>query len=203
MKLETLRDLYVDELKDLYSAETQLVKALPRMARAATRPELKRAFESHLRQTEEQVNRLDRIFEQLGKSPRGKKCVGMEGLIEEAKELLAEKPEPEVLDAGLIAKAQHVEHYEIAGYGTARAYAEQLGEARQAALLQETLDEEGETDKILTEIALRSVNAEAEEPTQRSSEREVGRAVGTESRRSTGGTKTRSRGERGVETGAR
>jgi ferritin-like metal-binding protein YciE len=203
MELETLRDLYVDELKDLYSAENQLVKALPRMAKAATHPELRRAFEVHLRQTEGQVKRLDRIFEELERSPRGKKCVGMEGLIEEAKELMKEKPDPEVLDAGLISKAQHVEHYEMAGYGTVRAYAEQLGESRQAALLQQTLDEEGEADKILTGIALRAVNAEADTGARAGGDREVGRAVGSESRKPSGGTTTRGRAERGVETGAR
>ena len=109
MELDTLRDLYIDELKDLYSAENQILKALPRMIKAASNPELKQAFETHLRQTEGQVQRLDQIFQELDASPRGKKCVGMEGLIEEAKELLSEKPEPEVLDAGLISKAQHVE----------------------------------------------------------------------------------------------
>jgi ferritin-like metal-binding protein YciE len=203
MELETLKDLYVDELKDLYSAEAQLVKALPRMARAATHPELKRAFETHLRQTKEQVKRLERIFAELERSPRGKKCVGMEGLIEEAKELLKEKAEPEVLDAGLISRAQHVEHYEIAGYGTVRTYAEQLGEDRQAALLQRTLDEEGETDKLLTQIAERSVNAEAAEGAQARSEREVARAVATESRGSRDRTRNRDRGGRGMEAGTR
>jgi ferritin-like metal-binding protein YciE len=203
VELETLRDLYVSELKDLYSAEAQLVKALPRMAKAATRPELKRAFETHLRQTEEHVNRLDRIFEELDQSPRGKKCVGMEGLIEEAKELLKEKPEPEVLDAGLIAKAQHVEHYEIAGYGTVRTFAAQLGEDRQAALLQRTLDEEGEADELLTQIAERSVNVEADEGARTRGEREVGRAVASEARGSRGRTKSRDLGDRGMEAGTR
>jgi ferritin-like metal-binding protein YciE len=161
MELDTLRDLYIDELKDLYSAENQILKALPRMIKAASNPELKQAFETHLRQTEGQVQRLDQIFQELDASPRGKKCVGMEGLIEEAKELLSEKPEPEVLDAGLISKAQHVEHYEIAGYGTVRTYARQLGYGQQAELLQQTLDEEGETDKLLTQLAENSINVEA------------------------------------------
>ncbi|GAC1657032.1 MAG: hypothetical protein NVS4B3_23250 [Gemmatimonadaceae bacterium] len=201
MELETLKDLYIDELKDLYSAETQLVKALPRMAKAATHPELKKAFETHLRQTEQQVKRLEQICEELDVSPRGKKCVGMEGLIEEAKELLQEKPEPDVLDAGLISKAQHVEHYEMAGYGTVRTYAQQLGEERQAALLQKTLDEEGEADKLLTQIAERSVNAAAEKGAESSSDRAVGRTVATESRKSTGGSTARGRGGRS-ETGA-
>ena len=173
MEMETLKDLYIEELKDLYSAENQLVKALPKMAKAASHPELKRAFETHLRQTERQVERLERIFNELDASPRGKKCVGMEGLIKEGQELIKEKPDPDVLDAGLISKAQHVEHYEIAGYGTVRTYAEQLGMARQAQLLQQTLDEEAEADKLLTQIAERSVNLEAEA----GSEREVSRSA--------------------------
>ncbi len=160
MELETLRDLYIDELKDLYSAEKQLLKALPKMAKAASSPKLSKAFTTHLKQTERQIQRLERVFQQLDASPRGKKCIGMEGLIEEAQELIKEKPEPDVLDAGLIAKAQHVEHYEIAGYGTVRSYAQQLGEDRQAELLQQTLDEEGATDKLLTELS-QSINLEA------------------------------------------
>jgi len=179
VELETLRDLYIDELKDLWSAERQLVQALPRMAKAANDPRLAKAFANHLRQTERQVTRLERIFKDLGESPRGKKCVGMEGLIEEGKELIKEKPEPQVLDAGLISKAQHIEHYEIAGYGTVRTYAQVLGEERQAQLLQETLDEEGEADKLLTQLAEASINIEAaeargagaEETTQRSKAR--------------------------------
>ena len=163
MELETLRDLYIDELKDLWSAEKQLVQALPRMAKAANDPQLAKAFNNHLRQTERQVTRLERIFKDLGESPRGKKCVGMEGLIEEGKELLKEKPEPQVLDAGLISNAQHIEHYEMAGYGTVRTYAQVLGEERQAQLLQETLDEEGEADKLLTQLAENSINIEAAE----------------------------------------
>ena len=179
MELETLRDLYIDELKDLWSAEKQLVQALPRMAKAANDPQLAKAFTTHLRQTERQVTRLERIFKDLGESPRGKKCVGMEGLIEEGKELIKEKPQPQVLDAGLISKAQHIEHYEMAGYGTVRTYAQVLGEERQAQLLQETLDEEGQADKLLTQLAENSINIEAaeaegeeaEETTQRSKSR--------------------------------
>ncbi len=178
MELETLRDLYIDELKDLYSAENQILKALPRMIKAASHPELKRAFETHLKQTEGQVRRLEQVFEELDASPRGKKCVGMEGLIEEAKELLAEKPEPDVLDAGLISKAQHVEHYEIAGYGTVRTYARLLGEERQAKLLQQTLDEEGETDKLLTQLAESSINIDA--AAGEASDREVSRPAAQE-----------------------
>ncbi len=163
MELESLRDLYVEELKDLYSAEQQLVKALPKMSKAASSPQLKKAFDKHLRVTEKQVQRLERIFSDLDESPRGKKCVGMEGLIKEGQELIKEKPEPEVLDAGLISKAQHVEHYEIAGYGAVRTYAQLLGEQKHADLLQQTLDEEGEADKSLTQLAESSINVEAME----------------------------------------
>jgi ferritin-like metal-binding protein YciE len=206
MEMNTLRDLYINELKDLWSAEKQLVKALPRMAKAANDPQLSKAFTTHLRQTEQQVQRLEQIFNELGESPRGKKCIGMEGLIEEGQELVKEKPEPDVLDAGLIAKAQYVEHYEIAGYGTARTYARLLGAERQAQLLQQTLDEEGETDKLLTELAESSINIEAaeaegdeeEETTRggrgsRSSEREVSRRAAVDSGRGGG----RGRGSRG------
>jgi ferritin-like metal-binding protein YciE len=161
MELETLRDLYVAQLKDLYSAENQILKALPTMTKKAAHPDLKRAFTLHERQTREQVARLERIFKDLEKSPKGKKCVGMEGLIAEAKELIGERPEPDVLDAGLIAAAQHVEHYEMAGYGCVRTYARLLGEERHAQLLQQTLDEEQETDRLLTELAESSINLEA------------------------------------------
>jgi ferritin-like metal-binding protein YciE len=216
MELNSLRDLYIDELKDLWSAEKQLVKALPKMAKAANDPELSKAFLTHLRQTEQQVKRLEQIFEELGESPRGKKCVGMEGLIEEGQELIKEKPEPEVLDAGLISKAQHVEHYEIAGYGTVRTYAQLLGADRQAQLLQQTLDEEGEADKLLTQLAERSINLEAatadgaeeEEATRGSrgsgkrSEREVSRRTAVEGGR--GGARGRSGGRaRETESSAR
>src|SRR5437016_3147851 len=143
MELDTLRALYVDELKDLYSAEKQLLKALPKMAKNATHPQLKKAFTDHRAQTEGQVGRLEQIFQSLDVSPRGKKCVGMEGLIKEAQELIDEDADEAVLDAGLISKAQRVEHYEIAGYGTVRTYAEILSEARHAELLRQTLDEEG------------------------------------------------------------
>jgi|SRR5215207_3488871 len=163
VQMKSLRELYVEELKDLYSAENQILKALPRMMRAASDRDLQRAFSQHEKQTQRQVKRLERIFKQLGESPRGKKCKGMEGLLEEGKELIQERPEPEVLDAGLIAAAQRVEHYEIAGYGTVRTYARQLGEEEHASLLQETLDEEGETDKKLTALAESSINIEAEQ----------------------------------------
>ncbi|MEP7065196.1 MAG: ferritin-like domain-containing protein [Gemmatimonadota bacterium] len=163
MEMDTLRELYVEELKDLWSAETQITKALPKMMKAATNPKLKKAFNTHLKQTERQIKRLERIFKELDESPRGKKCVGMEGLIKEAQELIKEKPEADVLDVGLIAAAQHVEHYEIAGYGCVRTWARQIGEDRQAELLQETLDEEEQTDRLLTELAESTINVEAEE----------------------------------------
>ena len=163
MQMNSLRELYVEELKDLYSAETQILKALPRMIKAASNSDLKRAFTQHERQTQQHVKRLERIFKLLDESTRGKKCKGMEGLLEEGQELIKERPEPEVLDAGLIAAAQRVEHYEIAGYGTVRTYARQLGEEEQATLLQQTLDEEGETDKLLSSLAESSINIEAEQ----------------------------------------
>ncbi len=162
MEMETLQDLYVEELKDLYSAEQQILKALPRMIKAATHPKLKKAFTRHERQTRGHVKRLERVCKQLGVSPKGKKCVGMKGLLEEGKDLIAEKPDADVLDAGLISAAQHVEHYEMAGYGTVRTYARQLGFNDQADLLQTTLDEEGETDHYLTAIAESSINIDAE-----------------------------------------
>lgn len=162
MKLESLQDLLVHELKDLYSAENQLVKALPKMTKAAESEDLKAAFEEHLDQTKTQIERLETIFEELGVSPKGKKCKAMEGLIEEGSELISEDAEPSVKDAALIAAAQKVEHYEIAGYGCARTYAQLLGMDKAAELLQETLDEEGETDKKLTELAESVVNVEAQ-----------------------------------------
>ena len=209
MELDTLRQLYIDELKDLYSAEKQLIKALPKMAKAATSPDLKQAFETHLEQTRRQVERLEQVFEGLEATPRGKKCVGMEGLIEEAQELIGEDPEPEVLDAGLISKAQHVEHYEIAGYGTVRSYALMLGESDQAALLQETLDEEGETDKLLTELAEGAINLEAalagqeSESASQTQSRGSKRTSGTSDREVARGTESDVRGRSGQTGGSR
>ena len=164
MQMNSLRELYVEELRDLYSAENQILKALPRMIRAASNKDLQRAFSLHERQTQQHVKRLDRIFRMLDESSRGKKCKGMEGLLEEGQELIKERPEPEVLDAGLIAAAQRVEHYEMAGYGTCRTWARLLGYEKQVALLQQTLDEEKETDLLLTEIAESKINIDAEEP---------------------------------------
>lgn len=163
MALNNLQDLYVDELKDLYSAEQQLLKALPKMAKAAFAPELKDAFDKHLEQTRHQVERLEQIFTKLGHTPRGKKCVGMQGLIEEGSELLKEKAEPAVKDAGLIAAAQRLEHYEMAGYGSVRTYAEMLGFQDAARALQQTLDEEGDADHKLTQLAEGMINARAEQ----------------------------------------
>ncbi len=161
MKLDSLQALYISELLDLYNAENQILKALPRMAKAATAPELKAAFKEHLEQTKGHVERLETIFERLGRSPKGKKCKAMEGLIAEGKELLEEDAEPTVLDAALIAAAQRVEHYEMAGYGTVRTYAELLEQEEDAALLQQTLDEEGDTDKKLTSLAESVINVDA------------------------------------------
>ncbi len=163
MNLQSLRDLYVDSLKDIYSAEKQLIEALPKMAKGAKSPELKTAFEDHLEETRTHVERLEKIFERLGKSPRGKRCKGMEGLIEEGSEMLEADGDESVIDAGLIIGAQKVEHYEIAAYGSVRTFAELLNDTKSAELLQETLDEEGATDQRLTEIAERIVNPESME----------------------------------------
>jgi ferritin-like metal-binding protein YciE len=155
-----LRALYIDELKDLYSAETQLVKALPKMAKGAASEDLRKGFEEHLEQTKGHVQRLEQIFDSWGESPKGKKCKGMEGLIAEGSEVLKEGYEDSVLDAALIGAAQRVEHYEIAGYGTVRAMAEELGEDEHVSLLTETLEEEKETDEKLTQLA-QDANSEA------------------------------------------
>jgi ferritin-like metal-binding protein YciE len=161
-KMTSLNDLLVEELKDLYSAENQLTKALPAMAKAASDENLKAAFEEHLEQTEGHIERLEKIFEILDETPTGKKCKAMEGLIAEAKELIGEKASDSVKDAGLIGAAQKVEHYEIAGYGTVRTFAKLLEQDDIAELLQTTLDEESETDEKLTELA-ESLNVEATE----------------------------------------
>jgi ferritin-like metal-binding protein YciE len=152
MSVDTVEKLFVDELKDLYSAENQITKALPKMAKAATSSELRTAFETHLKETEGQIKRLDRVFEILGKTSSGKSCKGMRGLLEEGAEVMGDT-EGEVRDAAMISAAQRVEHYEMAGYGTVRTYAELLGQNEIADLLQQTLDEEGEANKKLTQIA--------------------------------------------------
>jgi ferritin-like metal-binding protein YciE len=161
MRLDNLRKLYVEELRDLYNAENQLVKALPKMAKGASSGELKQAFENHLEQTEGHVERLEKIFKNLDESPKGKTCHAMKGLVEEGSEILDKDGEESVLDAGIIAAAQKVEHYEIASYGTVRTFAEILGENEAARLLQQTLDEEGEANKLLNELAEGIVNPEA------------------------------------------
>jgi len=158
-EMNPLEELLQDELKDLYSAENQIIKALPKMIKGSESAELKRAFERHLEETKRQVERLNQIGEELGMKMTGKKCRGMEGLIEEGKEMLDELDE-ENIDAGLIGAAQKVEHYEIAGYGTARTHAELLGLKRVAKLLQQTLDEEAATDKKLTALAESIINVE-------------------------------------------
>jgi ferritin-like metal-binding protein YciE len=159
MPEQGLKELYIDELKDLYSAENQLVKALPKMAKAATSEDLRAGFEEHLKQTKGHVQRLETIFQQLGESPKGKKCKGMEGLIEEGSGAIDEH-DGAVLDAALIGAAQRVEHYEMAGYGTVIAFAEELDESKHVSLLNETLEEEKETDEKLTELA-GDINAQA------------------------------------------
>ena len=162
MATNTLADLYTDELKDLYSAEQQILKALPKMIKAARHDELKHAFETHRLQTEKHVERLVQVLEELGESPKGKKCRGMEGVLEEGDELIKEDPEPSVLDAGLISKAQHVEHYEMAGYGSVCTWATLLGHDEQASLLRQTLEEEKATDALLSDLAMQSINLDAE-----------------------------------------
>ena len=161
MALKTLKDLYVSELKDLYNAEHQLLKALPKMAKAASSPALAKAFTDHLAETEQQIERLETIFVELEIGPKGKKCKAMEGLLEEGKEVMAEDSDPSVKDAALISAAQRVEHYEMAGYGCVRTFARLLGFDDAADLLQETLDEEGTADKKLTELAESVINVEA------------------------------------------
>lgn len=162
MQLEHLMDLYVDELRDVYNAEKQILRALPQMAQKAAHDELRTAFDDHRAVTEEQVKRLETIFDDLKLAPTGKKCLGMEGLIAESEEIIQEGADPDVLDAAMISSAQRVEHYEIAAYGSLRTYANQLGLKDHASLLQQTLDEEGNTNKLLTKIAEQRVNRDAE-----------------------------------------
>jgi ferritin-like metal-binding protein YciE len=159
--INSLHELYVQQLRDLYDAENQLVKALPKMAEAANSDELRQGFEEHLEQTKEHVQRLETIFEKLGEKPKGEKCKGMEGLVKEGSEVLDKDMQEDVKDAAIIAAAQRVEHYEIAGYGTVRTYANLLGEDEATSLLEKTLDEEKETDDKLTQLA-EDINVEAE-----------------------------------------
>jgi ferritin-like metal-binding protein YciE len=158
----SLQELYVDELRDLYNAETQLVKALPKMAKAASNDQLREAFQEHLRQTSEHVSRLEQIFEQLGEKASGKKCLGMEGLVKEGSETMKEDYSEDVKDAAIIGAAQRVEHYEMAGYGTVRAFAELLGETEHVSLLEKTLQEEKQADEKLTQLA-EEINPKASE----------------------------------------
>jgi ferritin-like metal-binding protein YciE len=153
MSVKTMDELLLDELKDLYSAERQITKSLPKLAKAATSPDLKQAFQSHLEETQGQIERLDRVFEILGKNPKGKMCHGMEGVLEEGSEVLEETEKGAVRDAALISAAQRVEHYEMAGYGCVREYARILGQKEVASLLDETLKEEEAADKKLGTIA--------------------------------------------------
>jgi ferritin-like metal-binding protein YciE len=160
MKIETLRELLVEELQDLYSAETQITKALPKLVKASTDAKLKQAFESHLEETKGHVERLEQIFGQLEESPKGKTCEGMKGLLKEGDERAQEDGDPDVLDAGLISAAQRVEHYEIAAYGSARTFAQLLGENEIVRLLEATLEEEKAADTKLTQVA-KKINVEA------------------------------------------
>jgi len=162
MQTNSLRELYVAELRDLYSAETQLVKALPKMAKASSNAELRQGFEEHLRQTSEHVSRLEQIFDMLGEKATGKKCVGMEGLVKEGAETMKEDYDDTEMDAAIIGAAQRVEHYEIAAYGTVRAFAEQLWEDEHVSLIEQTLNEEKQTDEKLTQLA-EQINSEASE----------------------------------------
>jgi ferritin-like metal-binding protein YciE len=162
-KLNNLSDLFVHELKDLYSAEQQILQALPKMAESTEHQELRQAFQEHERTTREQVKRLEMIADDLGTKLSGHKCKGMEGIIKEGQELIEANANPDARDAALIGSAQRVEHYEIAGYGTARTYAQRLGHERAVELLQQTLDEEGNTDHRLTRIAESMVNRDAQQ----------------------------------------
>jgi ferritin-like metal-binding protein YciE len=161
MRKDSWRQLYVDELQDLYSAETQLVKALPKLARTSSNAKLRQAFEEHLRQTSEHVSRLEQIFDTLGEKAGGKKCVGMEGLVKEGAETMQEKYGDTVMHAAIIGAAQRVEHYEIAAYGTVRAFAELLGESNHVPLIEQTLEEEKQADENLTQLA-EQLNSQAE-----------------------------------------
>jgi ferritin-like metal-binding protein YciE len=161
MSLDSLQKLFLEELKDVYNAEKQLVRALPRLAKAAESSELQQAFTKHTKETEGHVRRLEQVFQQLGQSARGKTCKGMQGLVEEGKEVMEQEGEGAVIDAALIASAQRVEHYEIAAYGCLRTYAELLGLDQAVQLLQQTLEEEEATDKILTQLGESGINEAA------------------------------------------
>src|SRR5829696_3222845 len=177
MKMNTLKELYLEELKDIYDAENQILKALPKMAKEATNEELRAAMELHLDQTQTQIERLEQVFEELGEKAKGKKCEAAKGLIEEAKSMMEDAEDDDTRDAAIIAAAQKIEHYEIATYGTLRTYAELLGFDEQAELLQETLDEEKETDENLTELAVTCINMEANEEEEGEEEEESSNRV--------------------------
>lgn len=196
MSLATLHDLMVHELKDLYSAERQLIQALPKMSKNANSDQLRTAIDNHLSETEEQASRLEKILESFGESPRGQKCEGMEGLIEEGKSLLKEEADPDVMDAGIIVAAQKVEHYEIAAYGAMCEYARILGHTEALQLLEQTLEEEKNADKLLNDIAEGGINALAERDgnaeTNGDEMEEGTKAVRRPTPRSRGKTKARS-----------
>jgi ferritin-like metal-binding protein YciE len=182
MPNEGLKELYVEELKDLYNAENQLVKALPKMARTASSEELRQGFEEHLEQTRGHVERLEKIFESLEENPKGKKCMGMEGLVKEGSEVMSEDFDGALMDAALIGAAQRVEHYEIAAYGTVSEFAKLLGENEHVTLLEETLREEKETDEKLTSLA-KEINSQANESTEEAQEAKPAKTVRKSSRR--------------------
>ena len=190
--MESLDELLAEELKDIYSAEKQLLRALPKMAKKASAPELKTALQEHAEMTQRQVERLEEVFEALGKPPKAKTCKAMQGLIEEATEIMEEDASDSVLDAGIIAAAQKVEHYEIASYGTVRTWARLCGEEEAANLLQETLDEESQTDERLTELAESIVNPRAEEGGDKEEESSARGAKKSGSKKSSGGKKSSS-----------
>jgi ferritin-like metal-binding protein YciE len=187
MQENSLQELYVEQLRDLYNAENQLVKALPKMAKAAQSEALRQGFEHHLEQTKGHVDRLEHIFSAMDESPKGKKCAGMEGLVEEGEEVIKEQSSSDALDAGLIASAQRVEHYEIAAYGAVRSFAELLGENDAVELLQQTLEEEKETDERLTELSKevnsQALNAASSGEETEGTEREEGTSRSTQSHR--------------------
>ena len=204
MALESMQDLYLEQLRDLHSAETQIIEALPKMIEKTSHPELRQAFELHLRQTQEQLRRLEQIGQRSGQELSGHTCKAMEGLLEEGEELMKERADSDVLDAALIAAAQRVEHYEIAGYGCARTYAQALGLSDDAQILQRTLDEEGDTDQLLTALAERVINVEAlmGDAPDREVSRRVAPLADQSSRGSSAGTSRSTGARRSDETDA-
>ena len=200
MKIESLNELLAEELMDIYSAEKQLLRALPKMAKKAASPELRTALQEHVEVTQRQVERLEDVFESIGKPAKAKTCKAMQGLIEEATEIMEEDADDAVLDAGIIAAAQKVEHYEIASYGTVRTWARLCGEEEAANLLQETLDEEGEADQRLTELAERVVNPEAEDG-DGDYNQGGGSRGGSSTRKKSGGSKKSSSGSLSKKSG--